>query len=374
MLLSLISGLLTNVAFIGNPLAQVVILATFATPMLYVYNNNLIRGFIASFLFAAAWMIPQSIWYFNIMSDGVAAIRIFGNVMLVVLALTMGKLLFVKSKWVYIAITAITFTLIDGLFSYLPFSEGWVIPTLAHAQYLNPTALMIASLFTTTGVVFAVIMMNGAFMYLQGHYACILTALLMISTTLDSPTTDKNFITIESPEYSVEAMIAATDVELKKVDATKETYVVWPENKLSKSEQHKIEAYTKENGITVAYNSRVDSTSYLTIIEKGAELLSNNKLTVAPGENSIAGTDPYVTVNGLSGVICYDILYDTVSFKVPRDTEILFVPINDERFGEQFKRIHVAMMAYRSVEMDTIVVSAGRTGPSVVIVDGKIVK
>lgn len=401
----LVSGLMMNAAFFVQTLSTQLIPLFSLAPMIFAIlrDQQVFRQFSYAFVFFAAWLIPTCLWYFNIFSPWVAMLITFGNIMILVLVVCLPLLLgIIRPVAILLAIT-LFWTALVALRAHMPTTAEWVVPNLTSTQWLNPLIVQFARLGDFSLVVTAVVAINAlwTWLFLQQKRALagILAATLVIScfgfdyimrSKLETPVI-ATVIGVQVPANKGTSHLSgvpASDSEIK--DAIMRTaravlqhretstgsdvpvFVIWPENNIPLAWEPRLSAFASELEIFLVYhvkrtNGNNAPFGTAVIVNPNGEIaLENNKRYAAPGEKITESLEfDHLRLGDLTVLsdICYDLHFPDIATRL-KGADILFAPVDDDRFGELFPYLHAADTVYRAAENHVSIATASTNGPT----------
>jgi len=398
-LIILISGLLLNIPFFireiwGEFLAFFLIAPVFIS--LNKIPNN--KKYFAGLLFFGAWIIPTSLWYFNFMEWWEACLKLtyFSLMGLIFVA---PNILKKKNIILELGIIISVWVLITFLRINLPFTENWWIPQLAYTQWQNFTILQLASFTGIFGIIFTILLSNALLAYAwmkEKKYlvmVCIVSLVMIFSfgnyhIEKISNSHNQPFILIgiqSSPENGFYANANKNDVKtlqkltqnalLEVENKEKKIFVLWPENMIQEDQTSELQNFAKENNIYLIFNreEQTEGNPFNTVVMVGAngkEVLKNYKTHVAPSEKIQIKKEVHNSIEieavKITSDICYDLHYSDISKRI-QDNDLLFSPVDDDRFGSFMPYLHARDAIFRAIENRINIFTASTNGPTMFI-------
>jgi apolipoprotein N-acyltransferase len=394
-----LSGLVLNLSiFIDNIWTDFLAFVVIAPVFYSLQKIEKRKRYLAGLLFFGAWLIPTSYWYFNFMPWWLAILSLtFFTLMANVFQVSN----IVKNRNIILDFAMIIFfwLLITFLRMNLPILEDWWIPHLAYTQWQNLSVLQIISVGEIYGIIFAILFSNGviAYFWLKDKkvfsitFTIIIFAIMISGNFYFTKLSQKgqerfNFIGIQiSPENGFYADANLNDIkklqEMTKAalaeieNKNKKTFVLWPENMIEEQSTKNLQDFARNNNIYLVFNQaeKRDDELYNTVVvvdSYGREILKNYKSHAAPGENikivksinnSIEIDEQRITTD-----ICYDLHYSDISKRL-NGNDLLFVPVDDDRFGSFMPHLHAQDIIFRAIKNRISIFSASTNGPTMFI-------
>lgn len=99
----------------------------------------------------------------------------------------------------------------------------------------------------------------------------------------------------------------------------------------------------------------------------GIELLRNYKTHKAPGEkiSVLKGINNFIEINNtkITSDVCYDLHYPDLENRA-KGKDLLFAPVDDDRFGKFLPYLHARDVIFRAIENRINILTASTNGPT----------
>lgn len=392
-----LSGLFLNLSFFVTNIFTDLLAFFVIAPAFYALTkleND--KRYLGGLLFFGAWMLPTSYWYFNFMPIWLAALSsLFFT--LIANVFKISNLVKKKSIILDFAIIIVSWLALTFLRINLPITEDWWIPHLAYTQWQNISVLQIANFLGIYGVIFLILVINAILAFLLVKKKKIVSIIFIVFVSfifLSGNFTINNYaktgeqpislIAIQSsPENGYWADANSNDIKnLKKLTqnalekiqnkSSKQIFVLWPENMITEENTEDLMNFAKENNVFLVFNRAEKTDKYplnsvVLINNNGKEILKNYKTHKAPGEKISVLKDIHngTEINGIkiTSDICYDLHYSDLQ-KRAKDNDLLFAPVDDDRFGNFMPYLHARDIIFRAIENRISILTASTNGPT----------
>ena len=394
-----LSGALLNIPFFVHEiwadfLAFFLIIPVFVAVTKVPKNKK----YLAGLLFFSVWLIPTSLWYFYFMNPWEACLKLtffflMANIF-VVPNILKKKNIILEFGLIIFTWTAITFLRIN-----LPFTEDWWIPHIAYTQWQNLSILQLANFTGIFGIIFAILFLNAFLAYLwikKKKYLVIISIIFLIATFSFGNYYIKNISNFNkipftligiqsSPENGFYANANKNDIyklqqltqnalsEISNKD--RKIIVLWPENMLQEKHSKILQNFAKENNIYIIFN-RAEKTNqglFNTVImiePSGEEILKNYKMHSAPSEKIQVKSNIHNSIKidklKITSDICYDLHYSDISKRI-QNSDLLFAPVDDDRFGNFMPYLHASDTIFRAIENRVNIFTASTNAPTMFV-------
>lgn len=392
-----LSGLFLNISFFfTNILAEILAFFVIAPAFYALTKLEYKKRYLGGLLFFGAWMLPTSYWYFNFMPIWLAVLAL-SFFTLIAHVFHISNLIKKKSIFLDFAIIIVSWLFLTFLRINLPIIKDWWIPDIAYTQWQNIFVLQIANFLGIYGIIFLILITNAtlAFLWIKKKKIVSIIFIIFVSFiflfgnfVINNFAKTKGqsitFIAIQaSPENGYQASTNINDIQkLKKITQSalekiqnkslKNIFVLWPENMIAENNTADLINFSKENNIFLVY-SREEKTdgdplnSVMMINDNGKEILKNYKIHKAPGEKISISKDgnKSIEINGIkiTSAICYDLHYSDLQSRI-KGNNLLFVPIDDDRFGKFMPYLHARDIIFRAIENRINILTASTNGPT----------
>lgn len=400
----LLSGVLLNISFfVHNFYGQ--IFSFFALiPVFYVLPKiEKEKSYLYGLVFFGSWLIPTSVWYFNVFPWWLAILSMtFFTLMAVIFQVSS------IFKNVYLKYFSFIFVwiLISVLRYNLPITQNWWIPDLYYLLSFHPFILQIIKYFSIFSLIFLILASNsiiGFLLYKKNYklfFACFVFVLTFIFVsnkifiTQNNAEIKKNIslialqnltsggIDVHATSFDVSSMLNKTKNIINSNNLNKNIFVLWPENKISEPDYYLIQDFAKNEKINLIFNSKekIGNNFLNTIVFVGSDgeiKFKNYKKHIAPGEDGFVSYDSKSGYNfndiKITSGICYDFHYFDISEKL-KNNDLAFVAVNDAAFGSNMPYFHLADIVFRAIENDISILSSSTNAPTFFVDKNGIIK
>lgn len=398
----LLSGLLMGFCVLHSHFITASFVALFAlVPMFYTYPK--LTGFWprywAGLLFASAYFLPNSLWFFYFMPIWQAILALtfpvlFANIFTL-------PILLKNSGFLKIAFTlALAWLAFVAFRVQTPGVDFWWFPHLGYTQWKNTLVVQLARWGGIYPVIGWVLLSNILIAYALHKKKFVLVGLAIIALPVLYSTANQllNFDNNHQPKFNLIALQATHDNTQKllieedynKLERMTEnalqqitrtdlpTFVVWPEaeihtdtllhNKLF----NRVQDFVRKNNIylsCVLYfpsgSDRPNEAS--TIIDPNGKIISKSfKKHTASEEYSIG--KEFFEKTSLNGVVigaadCFDFHFPDIKEKM-KQTELFFGNIDDGEFGKWLPYFHAVDILFHAVQTGNSVLTSSFNGPT----------
>lgn len=304
-----------------------------------------------------------------------------------------------KNFTLQLGIIVVLWTLITFLRINIPFTENWWIPHLAYTQWQNFTILQLASFTGIFGIIFTILFSNALLAYLwikeKKHLVMVFIVSLVIIFSFGNAHFEKvsnaqnqPFILIgiqSSPENGFYANANKNDIQtlqkltqkalLEVENKDKNIFVLWPENMIQEDHTKDLQNFAKENNIYLVFNreEKSEENPFNTVVmvdSNGKEVLKNYKTHAAPSEKIQIKKEVHNSIEieavKITSDICYDLHYSDISKRV-QNNDLLFTPVDDDRFGSFMPYLHARDIIFRAIENRVNIFTASTNGPTMFV-------
>jgi apolipoprotein N-acyltransferase len=355
------------------------------------------RRYWAGLLFFGLWLIPTSYWYFNFMTwwQAVLSLTYFT---LIANVFALPGLLRVRHPAVDFMLMAVAWLGLTYGRMHLPVLQEWWIPHLAYTQWQNLLILQVAKFGGIYAIIGMILLVNAVLALLWTYrkkvqavsVVLLLTAAMLIGNALIRERSDRhhlsaNFIAVQaSPAQGFHADADAKDIQnLQRLTeealaqpkrSDQNTFVLWPENMIKPEQTSALKSFARRNGIYLIFDraEAAEDDPYNTVVmlnPEGQEILKNYKTHTAPGEKiQTRNVHRAVTIDGIkiTSDICYDLHYSDLS-KRAAGNDLMFAPVDDDRFGRFMPLLHAQDVIVRAIENRIDIFTASTNGPTMYV-------
>lgn len=399
-----LSGLLLNIPFfIHNFYGQLFVFFALI-PLFYVLPKiEKERAYFYGLIFFGSWLIPTSIWYFKVFPFFIAiASMTFFTLMAVIFQLSsIFKNIYIK----YLSFIFIWF-LISVLRYNLPITQDWWIPDLYYTLSFHPFILQIIKYLSIFSLILLVLFSNAflGFLLFKKKYKYFFSGILFLFLFVffgnyyfinSIKVTNNNFSLIAlqnltSGGIDVHANIKDVEYLVKKTENilnsryfnNKNTFVLFPENKISEDYYDLIKSSAIENNINIIFNSKekIDKgylNSVVFVNNLGEISFINYKKHIAPGEDGFVSMDSdnsyLIDKIKLTSAVCYDLHYFDIGKRF-KGKDLAFISVNDAAFGYNMPYFHLADIVFRAIENNISILSSSTNAPTFFVDKNGIIK
>jgi membrane protein len=354
------------------------------------------HAYSAGLVFACAWLIPTTYWYYAFMPPWLAFAASFGFAALLA---NIFWVVLLRQRW-GMRVVAPLFMLVwcGWLWArlHMPVTEDWWLPYSGYSLWRNSALIWLGG-FGGEAVVEAVIVAVGivlAWVWARrGWRASTALAVAIIAATVGghflvrqlpahsaSPAIAVQMMTrggINQPatENDVDDLIEATDQALQERDTSQGAItVVWPENSIPTASESRLEKFAAEHRVRLVYhtNERQGDGDYKQAVildQDGRRILTNYKAHIAPAED---GTDWYTDQHAVSdgqvvtAYVCYDMHYPDIVKRL-RGADSAYATLDDATYGYLQKQFHAADISLHAAQAGVPVTVASTNGPTIAV-------
>ncbi len=393
-----VSGMFLNIPFfILNIFAELSAFFIIAPAFCVITKLEKQKRYLGGMIFFSAWLLPTIYLNSSFMPTWLAFLVSFGFVTLIARVFQLSN--FVKNKSILsdFSIIIISWVVLTALIINLPITEDWWIPHLFYTQWQNLSVLQIANFFGIYGIELLILLTNASLAYLllkkkkmTSIIFVIIICIIFLSGNFAieqfAKTGKQNFsfISIQSsPENGYFADANLNDVQnlknltkraLEKIQdkPLKNIFVLWPENMITENDSKSLGDFAKENNIFLVFNEAQKTENNplnlaIMIDKNGEELLRNYKTHKAPGEkiSVLKNVHNSVKINEIkiTSDVCYDLHYHDLKNRA-KGNDLLFAPVDDDRFGKFLPYLHAKDVIFRAVENRINILTASTNGPT----------
>ncbi len=393
-----VSGMFLNIPFfILNIFAELSAFFIIAPAFYAITKLEKQKRYLGGIIFFSAWLLPTTYWYYNFLPALHAFLAIFGLVIVMAIVFQLSSSVKNKSVLSDFSIIIISWVALTTLIINLPIAEDVWIPHLAYTQWQNLSVLQVANFFGMYGIELIILLTNASLAYLllkkkkmTSIIFVIIICILFLSGNFaieqfaKTEGQDISLIAIQSsPENGYWADANLNDVQnlknltrnaLAKIQdkPSKNIFVLWPENMISEEDSKTLMDFAKENNIFLVFNeaqkTENDPLNLVVMVDKnGEELLRNYKTHKAPGEkiSVLKNVHNSVKINEIkiTSDVCYDLHYPDLKNRA-KGNDLLFAPVDDDRFGEFMPYLHAKDVIFRAIENRINILTASTNGPT----------
>ena len=360
------------------------------------------HAYSAGLVFACAWLIPTTYWYYSFMTPWLAFAASFGFAALLANIFWLVRL---RQRWGMRVIAPLFMLVWCGwlwLRLHMPVTEDWWLPYSGYSLWRNSALIWLGG-FGGEAVVEAVVVAVGILLTWigarRGWRVSAMAAAVIVAAAVGghflvrhlpahsaSPAIAVQMLTrggIDQPatEDDVDDLIEATDQALQERDASQDVVtVVWPENSIPTASESRLAEFAAEQRVRLVYHTTVrrgdggdgDKGDYKAVVildQDGRQILTNYKAHIAPDED---GTDWYTDRSAfnnrqnVTAYVCYDMHYPDIVTRL-RGADSAYATLDDATYGYLQKQFHAADISLHAAQAGVPVTVASTNGPTIAV-------